>query len=540
MSGRAHSVRFVNGRIFRDASDRIPADTLVTQGGVIHFVGAQSEAPAADMEIDLRGTAVISGLTDAHIHLFGIAAERLEIALDPTSVKSIAKMLDSVSSAACLGAAGQWIRGVGFDENGMPEHRYPTRSELDAAAPDSPVVIRRFCGHTAIINSAAMRALRIDEGVSDPTGGSFGRDAAGRLNGIVKECVADSVFRNMPKVERTLIAKSLRETIADAMKLGLTAAVEAAVGFTSGFDEEHTTWELLRSDKSLMRLGFMYRLDPKEALARKLAPHRSPDWQTNTLKFFADGIVGARTAAVSAAYHDTGGTGFFMRDEEELEHAIVEAHLDGWQVAVHAVGDRAISMVIGAYERAQRVRPWPEARHRIEHYTCPPDGGLARMKNVGAVVVSQPSFLSVMRRSTFDAFGPDATTRYPARSVLDAGVPYVSSSDCPTGDFSPWVGMANALDRGASMGKPLGAPEALSRNQTLRSYTHGGAYVMGQESWRGVLEPGMAADFIALNTDPFAASADLKLVKVLMTVVRGTIQHDTLGSQPFTPAEATN
>ncbi|WP_271669610.1 amidohydrolase [Bradyrhizobium sp. CCBAU 51627] len=510
------------------------------QNGAIHFVGAQDEAPCADVTVELRGATVIPGLTDAHIHLFGIAAERLQIALDPASVKSHAKLLESVSSAARRGSNGQWIRGVGFDENGLPEHRYPTRDELDVAAPENPVVIRRFCGHTAIINSAAMRALDIEEGAPDPIGGSFGRDAKGRLDGVVKESAADAVFRRMPNVERALVANSLRTTIADAMKLGLTAAVEAAVGFTSGFDEEHATWELLRSDKTLMRLGFMYRLDPKEAMARKLVPHRSPDWQTSTLKFFADGIVGARTAAVSVPYHDAAGTGFFVRDEDDLEQVIVEAHLDGWQVAVHAVGDRAISRVIGAYERAQRVKPWPEARHRIEHYTCPPEGGLARMKNVGAIVVSQPSFLSVMHRSTFQAFGPWAVTRYPARSVLEAGVPYVSSSDCPTGDFSPWVGMANALDRGAAMGKPMGADEALSRSQTIASYTQGGAYVMRQESWRGTLRAGCAADLIALDQDPFDSSVDLRSVKTLMTVVRGTIQHDVLGSQHFKAAEVFN
>jgi hypothetical protein len=317
--------------------------------------------------------------------------------------------------------------------------------------------------------------------------------------------------------------------MADASRLGLTAAVEAAVGFTSGFDEERETWEAVRGGPSPLRLGFMYRLDPKDALARKLSPHRSPDWQTNTLKFFADGIVGARTAAVTTAYHDSGGTGFFMRDEEDLEHAIVEAHLSGWQVAVHSVGDRAISRVIAAFERAQRVRPWP-ARHRIEHYTCPPPGGLARMKQVGAIVVAQPSFLSVMHRCTVDAFGPDADSRYPARSVIDAGVPYVSSSDAPTGDFSPWAGMTNALDRGASKGRAIGASEALTRREVIRSYTYGGAYAMGQESWRGALQPGMAADFIALDKDPFEADVDLRSVGVLMTVVRGAVHHDAIAS----------
>jgi predicted amidohydrolase YtcJ len=537
MIGRPRSIRLINGRIYRDAGDRIPADTVVIEGGTIHFVGSRDEAPAAEVTVDLRGAVVMPGLTDAHIHLFALATERLQVALDPGSVKSVGALLDRVSSGARRVSSGEWIRGVGFDENGLPEHRYPTREELDAAAPNQPLVIRRFCGHTAILNSAALRALGIDERVSDPMGGSFGRDPEGRLNGIVKESAADAVFRSMPQVDRALVADSLRTTIAEAMRLGLTAAVEAAVGFTSGFDEEHATWNLIRSDRSLIRLGFMYRLDPKEAVARKLTPQRDPDWQANSLKFFADGIVGARTAAVTTAFHDSGGTGFFMRDEEELEQVIVEAHLDGWQVAVHSVGDRAISRVISALERGQKMKSWSDARHRIEHYTCPPTGGLARMKKVGAIVVAQPSFLSVMHRTTVEAFGPRADSRYPARSVIDAGVPFVCSSDAPTGDFSPWVGMANALDRGADKGKPLGPSEAISRRQAIRSYTHGGAYAMRQEGWRGTLEPGMAADLIAVDRDPFDSSVDLRAVKVLMTMVRGAIEHDSIDSRAPTSAE---
>src|SRR5690606_27652192 len=122
--------------------------------------------------------------------------------------------------------------------------------------------------------------------------------------------------------------------------------------------------------------------------------------------------------AVTTPFHDTGGTGFFMRDEEELERAIVEAHLDGWQVAVHAVGDRAVCRIIGAYERAQKARWRQDARHRIEHYFCPPQGGLSRMKDAGAIVVSQPSFVSVMHRSAIGAFGPEIDGKYPAKSVI--------------------------------------------------------------------------------------------------------------------------
>lgn len=534
------SIRYINARIYRSADDIRPARSLVTRNGVIDWVGDQEDAPDAAHVIDMQGATIIPGLTDAHVHLFAIANERQQIQLNGPAVRTVADVLRRLSAAARGASPAQWIRAVGFDENNLAEHRYPTRDEIDAAAPDHPVIIRRFCGHTAILNSAALTLLQIGEDVSDPPSGSFGRDARGRLDGSAKESAAENVFRAIPAVDPAAMATSLRETIDDSIRMGLTAAVEAAVGFTSGFDDEFMVWNLLRKDRSFspIRLGFMYQLDPKDAAARGFTPRRDPDWQAMTLKFFADGIVGARTAAVSKPFADTNSNGFFMRDEADLERAIVEAHLDGWQTATHCVGDRASARVISAFEKAERALPGQNPRHRIEHYFCPPESGLSRMKALDALIVTQPGFLARMRRSILEAFGPDAHSKYPARSVIDAGVTYVGSSDAPTGHVSPWVGMANAVDRGASLGAPIGADEALTRREAVGSYVHGGAFAMKQEDWRGTLAPGMAADFVAIDRNPFDASTDLAATEVLMTVLRGAVRHDTLSAARSTKMKA--
>lgn len=533
------SLRFVNARIYRSADDTRPANALVTRKGAIHWVGDREDAPDAARIIDMQGATIISGLTDAHVHLFAIANERQQIPLNVPGVRTVSDVLSQLTAVATATPPAQWVRAVGFDENNVAEHRYPTRDEIDAAAPDHPVIIRRFCGHTAVLNSAALKLLQIDDGVSDPPSGSFGRDATGRLDGSAKESASEAVFRAIPAIDPATMAASLRETIEDGIRMGLTAAVEAAVGFTSGFDDEFAVWKLLRQESSFspIRLGFMYQLDPKDAAMRGFTPRRDPDWQAMTLKFFADGIVGARTAAVGKPFADTNSLGFFMRDEADLERVIVEAHLDGWQTATHCVGDRASTCVISAFEKSERALPGQNSRHRIEHYFCPPDGGLARMKALGALIVTQPSFLTRMRRSILEAFGPDAHSKYPAGSVIDAGVTYVGSSDAPTGHVSPWVGMANAVDRGASLGAPIGAGEALTRRQAVGSYIHGGAFAMKQEDWRGTLVPGMAADFIAVDHDPFDASTDLAATNVLMTVLRGAVRHDMLSAAAEMQAE---
>jgi len=534
------SIRFINARVYRSADDVRPARSLMTRKGVIHWIGDEADAPKADRTVDMQGATIIPGLTDAHVHLFATANERQQISLNGTDVRNLSDGLSRISEAARTVRAGQWIRAVGFDENNLAEHRYPTRSEIDTAAPDHPVIIRRFCGHTAILNSAALKLLRIDDGVSDPPSGSFGRDASGKLDGSAKESAAEAIFRAIPPIDPAAMAASLRATIGDSIRMGLTAAVEAAVGFTSGFDDEFAVWNLLRQDVSFspIRLGFMYQLDPKDAAARGLKPRRDPDWQGMKLKFFADGIVGARTAAVSKPFADTGTNGFFMRDEDDLERVIVEAHLDGWQTATHCVGDRASARVISAFEKAERALPGQKPRHRIEHYFVPPEGGLARMRALEALIVTQPSFLARMRRSILGAFGPNADRMYPARSVVDAGVTWVGSSDAPTGHVSPWIGMANAVDRGASLGSPIGPEEALTRRQALGSYIHGGAFAMKQEDWRGTLAPGMAADFIAVDGDPFDTATDLAKTGVLMTVLRGAVRHDTLTAGQAATMEA--
>ena len=534
------SIRFINARVYRSADDVRPASSLMTRKGVIHWIGDDADAPKADHVIDMQGTTIVPGLTDAHVHLFAIANERQQISLNGPDIRSITDVLNRISDAARRSSPMQWIRAVGFDENNLAEHRYPTRDEIDAAAPGHPVIIRRFCGHTAILNSAALKQLHIDDGVSDPPSGSFGRGAAGRLDGSAKESAAEAIFRSIPPIDPATMAASLRAVIEDSIRMGLTAAVEAAVGFTSGFDDEFAVWNLLRQDTSFspIRLGFMYQLDPKEAAARGLTPRRDPDWQGMTLKFFADGIVGARTAAVSKPFADTGSTGFFMRDEDDLERVIVEAHVGGWQTATHCVGDRASARVISAFEKAEKSLPGQRPRHRIEHYFVPPEGGLARMKALEALIVTQPSFLARMRRSILGAFGPEADRMYPARSVIDAGVTWVGSSDAPTGHVSPWVGMANAVDRGASLGSRIGSDEALTRRQALGSYIHGGAFAMKQEDWRGTLAPGMAADFIAVDRDPFDTVTDLAKTNVLMTVLRGVVRHDVLRAGQATMMEA--
>ncbi len=530
MNHAASSILLTNGRIYRSAWDEAPADSIVVSAGKVIWTGAQDAAPTADETIDLRGATVIPGLTDAHIHLFAIAHARLQVPVTPRDASTVDAVLALLVKRAGEIPTDKWVLGAGLDENGLAKHRLPTRAEIDIVVPDHPVLIRRFCGHVAIVNSMALKLLGIDDGIADPEGGTFGRDAQGALDGCAKESAAELIFRAAPPMDRDELITALRATIADSARMGLVAAVEAAVGFTVGFDDEFAIWNELRKGGAVpMRLGFMNQLDPVEAAERGLAPAEDADWQSISLKYFADGIVGARTAAVSEDYADTPSRGFFMRDEAELQRVIGDAHAAGWQVAVHCCGDRASDCIIEAYEKAQAANPRADLRHRIEHYFVPPQGGFARMKALGALVVTQPSFLTRMRRSIGGAFGARADRCYPGRSVIDTGVTYIASSDAPTGSWSPWDGIGDAVGRASDGGAAIGPDEAVSVREAIHSYTVGGAIAMKHEDWRGKLMPGMAADLIALDRDPFTSdAASLKSTQVLLTMVRGAVVHDAM------------
>lgn len=526
---------FVNGTIYQSWGEGIPVEALVIRGERVAWSGERSAMPSVDRIVDLKGAVLGPGLTDAHAHYLHVANSRLEIMVDQADVKSIDNVLERLRRGIKGRSSGEWAVAAGFDENRLQELRYPSRNEIDAVFPDRAVLIRRFCGHVTIANSAALAALGIDDSVSDPAGGVFGRDPSGRLDGSAREAASGMITRAMPRAEFGTRVSVLGDVLRDVAAMGIVAGVEAATGGGGGdsdrFDDEVAVWNALRqnNEKLPIRLGFMYRLDAKDAARRKLEPWRDPNFQAATLKFFADGIMGARTAAVSHEYADGTGYGLFMQDEAQLRQALIDAHCAGWQIAVHAVGDRAIALVVDAYSEGQRIAPRPDARHRIEHASCSSAQDYMNMRKLGVSIVTQPSFLSRMNRSKRTAFGDRVHGYYQARTIIEAGVRYVPSSDAPTGSLSPWDGVADAMDRGATTGEPIGPNEALPSRTVLAGYAEGGAFVMGQETWRGRLLPGMAADMIVLDRDVTTSTPkDVRGTKVLLTMVDGHVVHDRM------------
>ncbi|MGH6762523.1 MAG: amidohydrolase [Phyllobacterium sp.] len=528
MTRTSSSRLFFNGRVYRHIDDDRPANAILVDNGSVCWIGDRDDAPLASQYIDVEGATVLPGITDAHVHLFAIANASLQ--LDASGFATIEALLTAISNRARTLPPGHWLQVSGFDENHLDDdRRYPSLRELDAACPHNPIVVRRFCGHVAIANSAVLSAAGIASVSDAPEGGTFGSLPDGVLDGSAFEAAAELIFRAVPPPTPAEMKRALLQAIRFCNTYGITAAVEAAVGFTYGFDTEYAIWNGLRADQPSLplRLGFMLQLDAAGAAARNLHPAADRDWQLDTLKFFSDGIVGGRTAAMFEPYEDTNSTGLFMRPESELESLMLEGARAGWRLAVHSVGDRSSAKVLDILEKVVTLESAAGRRNRIEHFFCPPENGYDRLAKLGALLVMQPSFLSRMHRSFVPAFGPRVHSMYPGRSAISAGVKYVASSDAPTGFLSPWIGMADAVDRAARAGGPFGPDEALTPRAALGAYIHGGAYAMRHEMWRSTLLPGMAADLILVDRDPMHADAgEIAATRCLMTMVRGRIVHE--------------
>jgi predicted amidohydrolase YtcJ len=525
----APSYLLQRGRIVGMDDDNAIHEAILLRDGLIAWVGRSAAAPLADHCVDLKGATVIPGLTDAHMHLLAAAQESLQVRLDDPGIESIADIARTLFAAAARSPSGEWVIASGFNEARIAENRLLTAADLDAVIPDRPVVVRRFCGHLAIANSRALAAAAVGPDTPDPHGGSYGRQG-GKLTGVLRELAADHMFVVAPKPSTERLGARMRELARGYLSFGITSFCEAAVGFTNGFDHEWGMWEHLRAQGPFpLRASFMLRISAAEAATRGLTPGEVDcDWQVRTLKFFADGIVGARTAVFSEPYFDCPGCGAYTTPPAELDRYFAEAHRAGWQIAVHTIGDRAIDQVIASLEAATRPGGAHDRRHRIEHLAFPRGDAVARVKKAGISVVTQYGFLHNMGDSFIAAVGARrASEMYFGRSLLDAGITVAGSSDGPTGPQSPFRAMATAVLRRTRAGVPVGPQESMSLPEAVRIYSRGGARCMHHEHWRGMLKPGYVADLAVIDTDVLNAEPEAIVnAKAVMTFARGVPVYD--------------
>ncbi|GAB3142306.1 amidohydrolase [Microbispora hainanensis] len=537
-------VLFVNGRFTTLDPDRPAATRLGVFAGRIAGLDEDLDGLTADVVVDLRGAPVVPGFNDAHHHL-SMRGQRLrELDLRDGRVRTLDELYAKVAERAAGLPQDAWVKGAGYDQNKLGG-LHPSREALDRAAGGRPVWLQHVSGHMGVANTAAFARMGFErvEDVPDVPGGTVGRDAAGRPDGLLAEQaqgLAYAVLRPVPFEDFVEgIALAGRAAAAE----GLTSFTEPGIGRGLA---GNGAWDLAAFQEAVRR-GVL----PQRVTLMPGSPnlHDIGDgWfgldlgfrtgigddrlRIGPVKLFSDGSLIGRTAAMCCDYEgEPGNRGLLQEGAGALRAFILRAHAAGWQIAAHAIGDHAIDVVLDAYEEAQARDPRPGARHRIEHCAVTSDAQVARIARLGVIPVPQGRFVSELGDGMLAALGPERSLGcYRQRSFLEAGIVVPGSSDCPVADGAPLLGIHDLVNRRTASGVPFTPAESLTLEQALRAYTVGSAYAVGEERDKGTLSRGKLADFVVLGDDLFAVAPErIKDVAVLATVVGGAFVFDEAG-----------
>jgi predicted amidohydrolase YtcJ len=507
----------LNGNILTLDPTRPSAQAIAVYGDRIVAVGNNLEieqlAGPDTNRIDLRGATVLPGFIDTHIHLIQYGHSLFK--LDMRNVRSVEEVKSLVSSRARQ--ASEWILGLGWDQEKFREKRYPQRQDLDETSPSKPVMLWRVCMHICVVNSKALQIAHVDSRTPDPDGGVIDRDETGKPTGILRENAVQLVERNIPEPTLEEHEKAILAACEEAAEAGLTS-VHCIL------DSELELSALLRlRRKGQLPIRF-YVLIPVSHLKAYgqlgLRTGFGDEWvRLGAVKIFTDGSLGARTAALSTPYaDDPPNRGVTIYTQEQLDRIIEEAQGSGFQVAVHAIGDRAIGMLLESAGKAKIRVHGRELRPRIEHASVLNPELIRSLKELGLIVTVQPHFV-VSDFWTEDRLGSQrARYAYPFASLLKAGLTVVGSSDCPVEPLAPLLGIEAAVNRQG--------PEALRAEDAIALYTRNAAYASFEENLKGSITPGKYADLVVLESDPRkVAPSDISEIAVLMTMVGGETTH---------------
>ncbi len=516
----------VTGARIHTFDERMPAaSALAAKDGRIVYVGEDARAwigPGTRL-IDAQGATILPGLIDSHLHMEALG-DSLET-FDLRGARSVEEVAAIVKSEAARSKPGEWIRGWGWDQNNWGG-RFPSADDLNAAAPANPVYLSRVDGHAAWVNRRALALAGITAQTADPPGGRILRTAANEPTGTLIDGAVALVERSIPPPTPAEIRRHIARAARECVRWGLTSVHDA--GITAG--ELNAYRDLIAHRELPVRVYAMIRGDG-DLWHRYLerGPEIGDRLTVRTIKLFADGALGSRGAALLEPYSDDpGNTGLMLLTRERIEQVAREAKAHGFQVATHAIGDRANRTVLEAYGAA--LGGSNGLRFRIEHaqVVAPPDFELFRKYSIVASI--QATHATSDMRWAQARLGPERVKgAYAWRRLLALGVPVANGSDSPVESPNPLAGLYAAITRQDRDGQPEAgwfADQRMTREEALQSWTMGGAYAAFEEGSKGSLWVGKLADFVVLSADITTIPApEILKARVTMTVVGGEVVY---------------
>lgn len=505
-------------------------ESVAIWGGRVIAHGSDSELESLigidTRVIELNGRLAAPGLNDAHQHLMSVGLGLSEI--DCKKDTRLQDMLQKVKEKAATAKPGEWIFGRGYDHFELDMKRHPFREELDQVAPNNPVYLKRTCGHMGVANSVALTAAGIDEGTAQPDGGHI-ESQNGKLTGLLQERAQEMITKVLSDHTIDALAEGVRAGQQHNLALGFTSVTDPGVGLRQGYDEWLAYQQLRRQGGFGLRMHLMPLAGasgwPDRAMDLGLMTGDGDEWlRVGPMKLFTDGSAGGKTAAMFNPYiGEPENLGIMIYEDQQLFDYVKDYHDRGYQVATHAIGDRAIEQILTAYELAigNDVETQSNRRHRIEHCGFLNADQLARMQRIGVLPAPQSIFMYEFGDLYLDVLGEEVSAKaYPFRSFLDAGLYPSASSDAPVSSTNPFQNLYSMITRKTKRGTLIGGNEALTLEEALHCYSYCGAYGSFEEGIKGTLKQGQLGDITVFDRDLFAiepeeileASADLAIV----------------------------
>ena len=511
---------YTNATVLTMDTEHAQADGVrVENGRITHVFDGSPPSDLVGDVIDLEGATILPGLTDAHLHLRGLGRAARQVDLVGTG--SVDEILVLIGAAVSDTPEGTWIRGRGWDQNDWEQTTFPDHLSLDTVSPDHPAWLTRIDGHAIWVNSVALTMAGIDSSTVDPPGGELLRFDSGNPTGVLVDSAIDLMGGLLPEPTLAEVQQDLALGIELCQQVGLTSVHDMG---TSSLVQ--TALQVMENEGELTLRVTSY----LEGMGTDLEELVSSDPDTEGLfrvvgvKLYADGALGSRGAALLAPYSDRpDSTGLLVVSEDELATLAQTVHQHGFQLAIHAIGDRGNRVALNAIEFAQGDDT--SRRHRVEHAQVIDPGDQLRFDDLGIIASMQPTHATSDMPWAEDRLGSERIAgAYAWRSLIEAGANLAFGSDAPVESVNPWLGIYAAVTRQDAEGQPNRGwrpQEALTVQEALLAFTLWPARATGDEQG-GQIRPGAIADLTIVDRDPTQIPPnELNQIQTLRTIVDG-------------------
>lgn len=493
---------FHNANILTQDKKNPTATACVIENGKFLYAGNDNTALQYQNEqteiINLENKILLPGFHDAHIHIWKVG-NLLTHTLDLRGVTSIEEMLDKLNEYHKNNPHLEWIQARGFNEAHFPDKRIPNKTDLDKITTSKPICVTRTCAHQIVVNSKALEVAGIHKKTKAPIGGEIKYLEDGELAGHFTETAIGIVLNKIPKYTTVQYREMILAAQGELLKYGITSAADPAVD-TNLMD---VYIQMDAADELKMRINvFPIRVpDGSDKIYTLPEKYSSAHLKIDTVKFFADGGLSGKTAALKNYYKNSTEKGV-LRLQKEFFHKLAQESQDaGFRIATHAIGDAAIEMVLEVYKNIASSNK-NNINHRIEHLGLPSEYDLRIMKELNISASMQPVFIYELGKNFRDYLpGEYLNYLYPVKSVLEYGINLALSTDAPVvKDFSPHTNILSAMNRNDSAGKEISPAQKIDMEEAIYAYTMGSAIASGSELKTGSITSGKDADFCICNT----------------------------------------